>query len=59
MDQSCHRVCTLLPVNQEVARLVRLLLRFYSPHAHHHVETFNLRPQEFDLDVLLKEIPRE
>lgn len=43
---------------QEVERLVRLLIRFYSPHAHHHVEAFNLRPEEFDLDKMLKETPR-
>lgn len=44
---------------QDVARLVRLLIRFYSPHAHHHVEAFNLRPEEFDFDKLMKETPRE
>lgn len=47
------------PAAQEVARLVRLLIRFYSPHAHHHVEAFNLRPEEFDLDQLMKETPAE
>ncbi|CAN0376299.1 unnamed protein product [Scytosiphon promiscuus] len=44
---------------KEVARLVRLLIRFYSPHAHHHVEAFNLRPEEFDLEKLLLETPRD
>ncbi|CAM9849675.1 unnamed protein product [Ectocarpus sp. 4 AP-2014] len=44
---------------KEVDRLVRLVIRFYSPHAHHHVEAFNLRPQEFDLEKLLQETPRD
>ncbi|CAM9138151.1 unnamed protein product [Ectocarpus fasciculatus] len=45
---------------KEVDRLVRLLIRFYSPHmAHNHVEAFNLRPQEFDLEKLLQETPRD
>lgn len=44
---------------QEVDKLIRLLIRFYSPLAHHHVEAFNLRPDEFDLDAMLSETPRD
>eukprot|EP00903_Cladosiphon_okamuranus_P012709 g11883.t1 len=44
---------------KEVDRLVRLLIRFYSPHAHHHVEAFNLRTEEFDLEKMLQETPRD
>lgn len=44
---------------KEVDRLIRLLIRFYSPHAHHHVEAFNLRPAEFDLEKMLSETPRD
>lgn len=51
--------CLPLSVSQEVERLVRLLIRFYSPHAHHHVEAFNLKPDKFDLQKLLQETPRD
>lgn len=58
-DDALHFLLVCVMMLQEVARLVRLLIRFYSPHAHHHVEAFNLRPAEFDLEKLLMETPRD
>ncbi|CAN0471646.1 unnamed protein product [Ascophyllum nodosum] len=44
---------------KEVERLLRLLIRFYSPHAYHYVEAFNHRPGEFNLENFLQETPRD